>query len=1397
MPCRRACGAFALGFVMCICGISVSLVGSGSSEVVPSWDCIVNVDSSSDRMTDSSIGDARPSDSSGSQLRTIAADLTKDVEPQVAAEALEGARTQVLATSALPRDSSTDVHVSGYIEYQSSETLSGSAPVQDGLVKIYDSEVGLDEYLGYAYTSSDGFFEFVVNNDDGALQGGRDLYVKSLSCNHASSVEGWSWTENEYVPYTYNTATWDNAADGSYIDMGTTVVAEKVNAWYLADVIRFAHDWILGYAGYSVDQVIVLWPLPPECDLFTDTPHVHILPNVGEDLDPFHGDIHFPKRTDYNWDRKTIFHEYAHHVMHDLYCGEVPASDVWHWFTPHDPEREEDGAFALIEGWAEFLHSAIEWDVNDPWTGLVSWDLQTIEKNDWYAEDGDALDGSAVEGSVASILWDMFDPVGTIGSMSEDSYGDQLCIPLFEIFQTFLATQMESIYGLWDYWHDLSYISLSQLQSTYEGMYSAFMNYGVCLSSKPLPPLPSIVSPSMNTWYSGVVPMEARFIDPDGGMTRAVFTVTAPDLGTLQFIDSDGSDGWTASWDPSGYSSAVSGVTISVQGVEDDAPGGPLLGYVVATKIGVDDTPPKVEAFSDPFYPSTAEPTILKVNAFDFHSGLGRVTLYGKAEADGLPEMEFIRRDFDITRGCMYYEGELTLPIEVLEQLGVGAKIIFYAEAVDLTGQLSRDPMHGFYEVTIGKPPGKLVFTHETLGWLVTLLVTDPDGRMAGWDGTLVYDDIPEVILEDSDWYTKTITIPAPVVGVYKMTLQSAATGHSYTTTVTSYSPADETIDTIAYSGTMPPDFTWHQYVYLSDNGTLLEDNEPPATELVTIGTRGSVPWYTSDVLVELHAFDSMVGVIGTYYNINGEAVWTHYTEPFTLGHLYESAWCVGFYSLDYCYNIEPAHYVWIGVDKTAPVITGVTLPLANTVGWFNCNVTVDFTAEDAVSGLASATPDQVLTREGTGLYVEGVAVDVAGNTASCNVSGINIDKTPPLVRFVAGQPCSRVEADAVVMTSETGLTLVSLDDVSGCKATYYRIDGGGWSLYDEPLVFGDTEDALLVEAYSVDWADNFSPVESISVVVDSLPTAAFTVSPLKGYVNSTYSFDASCSSDAESSTGSLQMRWDFDGDGERDTNWSAIGLCEHKYSSSGVFLACLEIKDSVGLLNYTMQLVEVLIDSDAPVTSLTAEGIEGLAQWYTSSVSIVLVGIDLESGVERTEYRLDNDLWQLYSDALEISSDGTHLIEYYSRDISGNYETSSESSFKIDQTKPSLEVSGELEDKYTKDYLTISWTASDVTSGVDHYEYSLDAGAFEDIGAATELTLSGLSDGDHSLIIRCVDEAGNTADRIVAFEVNTSVFSMGGPVGPWLLVAVACSVVAAVSVGTFLAWQHKKGGAR
>ena len=87
-----------------------------------------------------------------------------------------------------------------------------------------------------------------------------------------------------------------------------------------------------------------------------------------------------------------------------------------------------------------------------------------------------------------------------------------------------------------------------------------------------------------------------------------------------------------------------------------------------------------------------------------------------------------------------------------------------------------------------------------------------------------------------------------------------------------------------------------------------------------------------------------------------------------------------------------------VKIDKTPPVIAPASRTPANVNGWNNGNVALNWSCSDSLSGAVQATVSQTVSTEGANQTATGTCMDKAGNSASNTQSGINIDKTPPVL---------------------------------------------------------------------------------------------------------------------------------------------------------------------------------------------------------------------------------------------------------------------------------------------------------------------------------------------------------------------------------------------------------------
>lgn len=133
--------------------------------------------------------------------------------------------------------------------------------------------------------------------------------------------------------------------------------------------------------------------------------------------------------------------------------------------------------------------------------------------------------------------------------------------------------------------------------------------------------------------------------------------------------------------------------------------------------------------------------------------------------------------------------------------------------------------------------------------------------------------------------------------------------------------------------------------------------------------------------------------------------------------------------------NSASATVSGISIDKTSPTISASRSAAPNAAGWNNSAVTVSFACDDALSGVASCSANQTLSSEGLGQSASGMAMDVAGNSASVSEGPINIDMTAPVLSVAGGGVFyvdQNVDATCMATDALSGVASTSCGSVSG-----------------------------------------------------------------------------------------------------------------------------------------------------------------------------------------------------------------------------------------------------------------------------------------------------------------------------------------------------------------------------
>ncbi len=200
----------------------------------------------------------------------------------------------------------------------------------------------------------------------------------------------------------------------------------------------------------------------------------------------------------------------------------------------------------------------------------------------------------------------------------------------------------------------------------------------------------------------------------------------------------------------------------------------------------------------------------------------------------------------------------------------------------------------------------------------------------------------------------------------------------------------------------------------------LAQQTPPPPADVTapfTVATPTPGPnangWNNEDVVVTLDATDNTggAGVKEIEHLISGASPAGTVVTPGSSAQetvTAEGATTLAFFARDNASpaNVEATKTLDVKIDKTPPHIATVTDVQRNASGWMRTDVLVSFPASDALSGLASSSPNVLVSTEGAARDITGTAEDNAGNQATAIVT-LNIDKTAPGINLASRTPAA------------------------------------------------------------------------------------------------------------------------------------------------------------------------------------------------------------------------------------------------------------------------------------------------------------------------------------------------------------------------------------------------------
>lgn len=290
-------------------------------------------------------------------------------------------------------------------------------------------------------------------------------------------------------------------------------------------------------------------------------------------------------------------------------------------------------------------------------------------------------------------------------------------------------------------------------------------------------------------------------------------------------------------------------------------------------------------------------------------------------------------------------------------------------------------------------------------------------------------------------------------------------------------------------------------------------------------------------------------------------------------------------------------------------------------------------------------------------------------------------------------------------------------------------------------------------------------------VVVENLaPTAAFTVTPGSGDVTTSFTADASNSTDLEDPLAVLEVRWDWEDDGAWDTPWSVTKTATHTFPAVGAFTTRLQVRDSGGLVDEATRSVS--LNNTAPTADLQASpAAGGLVTAFSFNAS---ASADLEDPAAlevRWDWE-DDAVWDTgWSAGLTANHAygvaGGFVARVEVRDTGGLADTATTTVEVFPAPITVLQIGSPnvtLADPYVTSSTPLALAVTDLGGGVVRTEYRIDGGTWLDFAVSGPFSL--LMDGLHLLEWRSEDAVGNVEEtRAMSLVVDDSppVLVLGG----------------------------------
>ena len=459
---------------------------------------------------------------------------------------------------------------------------------------------------------------------------------------------------------------------------------------------------------------------------------------------------------------------------------------------------------------------------------------------------------------------------------------------------------------------------------------------------------------------------------------------------------------------------------------------------------------------------------------------------------------------------------------------------------------------------------------------------------------------------------------------------------------------------------------------------------------------------------------------------------------------------------------------------RTSLDFSGAPVYRSSSATYYGKGLSFTLSARDGVSGVQTTqyalnggyqnySGRVNVTKEGAQtLYF--FSADNVGNAESTDQASFTLDLTAPSTSHTI----NGIRHNGNILAPSTTFSLSSNDNLSGVNTTYYMIDDGNRYAYGGRINLSGLKDGeYTLGYYAKDNVENEESKNTFTFYLDRIPpevSHAVVGDKYDGnYLYVSPRTEVSLSA-TDNKAGVKQIYYRIDNASSK-TDYSGNFKFPNK---SGLHTLKYDANDNVENLSAN-EYLRVYMDNTPPATGIdygSPQFFDRDTLFITSDTKITLNSRDRESGVQKTEYKIDGGSMKGYS-AFTIPSEGYHTVSFKATDNVNNEEQTKTSNCFVDNTPPEISVSFSIDPVGKADglpvypnYVRMYLGATDDHTGTERIFYKVNGGAGKYYSSPRSIDISE-SDSfrekkKYKVEISVEDKLGNTATKTVEFYVGS-----------------------------------------